>query len=124
MVKGLNIAPSQTTLLAVAVGLFLAARLDHVAAHVSSAHKLFSLSSGFSQVRVRGSAVRLPPYRTTATWPLGTSPIPALPGKEQRVVTILPLQYRFRLQPSGLVKTSQALLLGIWATGHFSAASG
>lgn len=80
-----------------------------------------SLSTGFSQGRVRGSAAQLPPYRTASQPPLGTSLIPALPGKEQRVLMILPLQYRFCTQPSCLVKISQALLLGVWAMGHFSA---
>lgn len=79
------------------------------------------LSTGFSQGRVRGSTAQLPPYHTASQRPLGTSPIPALPGKEQRVVMILPLQYRFCMQPSCLVKISQALLLGIWARGHSSA---
>lgn len=90
-------------------------------AHVSCAHGLFSLSTGFSQVRVRGSVAPLPPYRTAAQRPPATSPIPALPGKEQRVVVIIPLQYWFCMQPSYLVKISEALPLGIWAMGHYSA---
>lgn len=89
VVKRFNIAPSQITSLTAAVGLFLAASLDHVMACVSSAHRLFSLLPGFFRVQLRGSALQLPPYHTTAQQPLATSLIPALPGKEQWVVMIL-----------------------------------
>lgn len=81
--------PSQVTLLMVVVGLFLPASLDHVMAHVSSAHRLFPLSPGFSRVRARGCALRWAPYPTTAPWPPGTSLMPALLGEEQGVVTVL-----------------------------------
>lgn len=81
--------PSQVTLLTVVVGLFLPASLDHVIAHVSGAHRLFPLSPGFSRVRARGCALRWAPYPTTAPWPPGTSLMPALPGEEQGVVTVL-----------------------------------
>lgn len=89
VVKRFNIAPSQITFLTAAGGLFLAASLDHVMACVSSAHRLFSLLPGFFRVQVRGSALQLPPYHTTAQQLLATNLIPALPGKEQWVVMIL-----------------------------------
>lgn len=88
-------------------------------AHVSSAHRLFCLSLGFSQVRARGCALQWPPYHTTAPWPLGTSLMPALPGKEQGVVTVLQ-HCRFCRQPSCLVEIRQALLLGLWTEGRLS----